>query len=113
RVEKPGCGQPGSAHLLPGGLRSKIESATNVARMHREYPALSDAPAFSLPIGESSAQSAATGAPIIQLRGITKHYGDKQVLCGIDLDVPAGQVLGYLGPNGAGKSTTVKIMIGM
>ena len=51
--------------------------------------------------------------PVIRLRGLTKWYGPKQVLCGIDLDVPRGQVLGYLGPNGAGKSTTVKIMIGM
>jgi len=51
--------------------------------------------------------------PIIRLRGVTKFYGPKQVLSGINLDVPAGQVLGYLGPNGAGKSTTVKIMIGM
>ena len=40
-------------------------------------------------------------------------FGANEVLKGIDLDVPAGRVLGYLGPNGAGKSTTVKILIGM
>ena len=69
-------------------------------------------PDFIQPAGSGSSRQA-SAAPIIQLRGLTKHYGDKVVLNGIDLDVPAGQVLGYLGPNGAGKSTTVKIMIGM
>ncbi len=51
--------------------------------------------------------------PIIQLRGLTKSYGSKQVLRGIDLDVEPGRILGYIGPNGAGKTTTVKILIGM
>jgi ABC-2 type transport system ATP-binding protein len=51
--------------------------------------------------------------PIITIRGLTKHYGSKAVLRGIDLDVMPGQVLGYIGPNGAGKTTTVKILIGM
>jgi ABC-2 type transport system ATP-binding protein len=52
--------------------------------------------------------------PIITLRGLKKSYdGKSYVLKGIDLDVAAGQVIGYIGPNGAGKTTTVKIMIGM
>jgi ABC-2 type transport system ATP-binding protein len=51
---------------------------------------------------------------IITLRGLKKSYdGKSYVLKGIDLDVAAGQVIGYIGPNGAGKTTTVKIMIGM
>lgn len=51
--------------------------------------------------------------PIISIRGLRKNYDQKQVLKGIDLDVPPGQVIGYIGPNGAGKSTTVKILIGL
>ena len=51
--------------------------------------------------------------PIITLRGLSKSYGDKLVLRGIDLEVAGGQILGYIGPNGAGKTTTVKILIGM
>ncbi|HEX5053704.1 MAG TPA: ABC transporter ATP-binding protein [Planctomycetota bacterium] len=51
--------------------------------------------------------------PAITLNGVTKTYGGKPVLQGIDLVVPKGQVLGYVGPNGAGKSTTVKILVGM
>ena len=43
-------------------------------------------------------------------RGLRKSYGDKVVLDGIDLDVPAGTVFALLGPNGAGKTTTVQIL---
>jgi ABC-2 type transport system ATP-binding protein len=51
--------------------------------------------------------------PIITIRNLTKSFGDKVVLKGIDLNVTPGHVLGYIGPNGAGKSTTVKAMVGM
>jgi ABC-2 type transport system ATP-binding protein len=51
--------------------------------------------------------------PLISLRGLSKHYGDKQVLNNINLDVYPGQIIGYIGPNGAGKSTTVKILTGI
>ncbi len=54
-----------------------------------------------------------TTSPIIELRNLTKSYGDAPVLNGINLSVDAGQVVGYIGPNGAGKSTTLKILIGM
>ncbi len=51
--------------------------------------------------------------PIITVRGLTKQYGEKMVLKGIDLDVYPGMIIGYIGPNGAGKSTTVKILTGI
>lgn len=56
---------------------------------------------------------ASSQPPLVTVRGLTKAYEGKEVLRGIDLDVSAGQVLGYIGPNGAGKSTTVKILTGM
>ncbi len=46
-------------------------------------------------------------------RGISQRFGDRQVLDGIDLDVPAGRVIGLLGPNGAGKSTLMRILFGV
>jgi ABC-2 type transport system ATP-binding protein len=46
----------------------------------------------------------------IEVRGLRKSYGDIEALRGIDLDVPAGTVLGMLGPNGAGKTTAVRIL---
>jgi ABC-2 type transport system ATP-binding protein len=46
----------------------------------------------------------------IAVSGLRKSYGDKIVLDGIDLDVPAGTVFSLLGPNGAGKTTTVNVL---
>lgn len=54
-----------------------------------------------------------TSTPVISIRNLRKSYGEKQVLKGINLDVYAGQVIGYIGPNGAGKSTTVKVLTGL
>src|ERR1700722_946251 len=47
---------------------------------------------------------------MIQATGLTKRYGETVALAGIDLDVPAGSILGVLGPNGAGKTTAVRIL---
>jgi ABC-2 type transport system ATP-binding protein len=46
----------------------------------------------------------------IAVSGLRKAFGDKAVLDGIDLDVPAGTVFSMLGPNGAGKTTTVNVL---
>jgi ABC-2 type transport system ATP-binding protein len=46
----------------------------------------------------------------IAVSGLRKAHGDKVVLDGIDLDVPAGTVFSLLGPNGAGKTTTVNVL---
>ena len=51
--------------------------------------------------------------PVISISNLEKSYGTNKVLKGINLEVYAGQVLGYIGPNGAGKSTTVKILCGL
>ncbi|MFI1368240.1 ATP-binding cassette domain-containing protein [Streptomyces griseochromogenes] len=47
---------------------------------------------------------------VIAANGLRKSYGDKTVLDGVDLAVPAGTVFSLLGPNGAGKTTAVKIL---
>ncbi|WP_199816457.1 ATP-binding cassette domain-containing protein [Streptomyces sp. NRRL S-1448] len=49
-------------------------------------------------------------APAITAAGLTKSYGDKTVLDGIDLRIAEGTVFALLGPNGAGKTTTVQIL---
>src|SRR5262245_60503254 len=46
----------------------------------------------------------------IAVSGLRKAFGNKIVLNGIDLDVPAGTIFSLLGPNGAGKTTTVNVL---
>jgi lipopolysaccharide export system ATP-binding protein len=49
---------------------------------------------------------------ILAARGLRKSFGRREVLCGLDLDVRPGEVVGLLGPNGAGKTTAFRILIG-
>ncbi len=49
---------------------------------------------------------------MIEVRGLTKLYGDFRALDDVSFDVGDGQILALLGPNGAGKSTTMKILTG-
>lgn len=46
-----------------------------------------------------------TGAPLVELRGVDKHFGDLHVLKNIDLTVARGEVVVIIGPSGSGKST--------
>jgi polar amino acid transport system ATP-binding protein len=43
--------------------------------------------------------------PMVRIRGLTKRYGGREVLRGVDLDVPTGSVMCIIGPSGSGKST--------
>jgi ABC-2 type transport system ATP-binding protein len=47
----------------------------------------------------------------IELRGVTKRFGDVTAVDDLDLAVPEGEVFGFLGPNGAGKSTTINLLL--
>ncbi len=49
---------------------------------------------------------------IIDVRGLTKSYGDVRAVAGVDLRIGRGEVFALLGPNGAGKTTTVEILEG-
>ena len=49
----------------------------------------------------------------LQVVGVRHAFGERVVLDGVDLDVPAGRVVGLLGPNGAGKTTLMRIVFGV
>ncbi len=51
--------------------------------------------------------------PILEVRGLEKWYGRRQVVSGVDYDVDRGEVVGLLGPNGAGKTTSFRMTIGL
>jgi ABC-2 type transport system ATP-binding protein len=48
---------------------------------------------------------------LIRTEALTKSYGGRRGLAGLDLDVSQGEVYGFLGPNGAGKTTTIRILL--
>lgn len=50
---------------------------------------------------------------MIQCRSLTRQFGERTAVKGLDLDVAAGSICAFLGPNGAGKSTTVKMLTGL
>jgi ABC-2 type transport system ATP-binding protein len=49
----------------------------------------------------------------IDVRGLTKRFGSKVAVNGIDIQVPDGEVWGFLGPNGSGKTTTIRMLCGL
>jgi ABC-2 type transport system ATP-binding protein len=51
--------------------------------------------------------------PILELRGVTKRYGDHVAVDDLSFAVPRGSVFGLLGPNGAGKTTTIRMVMRM
>ena len=50
---------------------------------------------------------------ILTFRGLEKSFGNKKVLCGLDMSVPEGSIFGFVGRNGAGKTTAMKAALGL
>ena len=50
---------------------------------------------------------------MIEFTGVTRRYGAKVAVDGLDLLVPRGELFALLGPNGAGKTTTIKLLVGL
>jgi phospholipid/cholesterol/gamma-HCH transport system ATP-binding protein len=51
--------------------------------------------------------------PLIQLRGISKKFGNNVILDGVDIDIYKGEGLGIIGPSGTGKSTVLRVIAGL
>jgi ABC-2 type transport system ATP-binding protein len=60
-----------------------------------------------------TAEATPASAPaLITMRGVSRRFGDRVVIRGIDLQVPAGTILGIVGPSGSGKTTTIRMLTG-
>src|SRR6184192_4726967 len=53
------------------------------------------------------------GEPIIEVRGMTKRFGELTAVDHVDLTVAAGEIYGFLGPNGSGKTTFLRMLCGL
>ncbi len=53
------------------------------------------------------------GAPVVDIRGLAKRYGDFEAVAGLEMQVPRGELVALLGPNGAGKTTTLRMLMGI
>ena len=51
-----------------------------------------------------------SAAEVLEIKGLTKSLGGRNILCDINLSVNSGEVFGFLGPNGSGKTTTIKLI---
>jgi ABC-2 type transport system ATP-binding protein len=58
------------------------------------------------------ASSAFDGDAVVAMHGVSRRFGDREVVSGIDLTVPRGTILGIIGPSGSGKTTTIRMMTG-
>jgi len=70
-------------------------------------------PAAPAAPAEAGADRVQRGETIIELRGLTKMYGEQTAVNRLDLKIAKGEIFGLLGPNGAGKTTTILMMLGL
>jgi ABC-2 type transport system ATP-binding protein len=60
--------------------------------------------------GHGAERPASAGTPAIEVRHLTKDFGDRVAFQDVSLEIGYGEVFGFLGPNGAGKTTTVRTL---
>jgi ABC-2 type transport system ATP-binding protein len=65
------------------------------------------------PMTAVSARKAGECHWAVETRGLTKRFGAKTAVNGVELRVPRGSAFGYLGPNGAGKTTLIRVLLGL
>jgi ABC-2 type transport system ATP-binding protein len=119
--------RPGAVTIAshPTNLWWPLASAAGVIMLVAAAPATPSSPVIS----QSGAESHTTfvtlaGATTVRMldandglaietHGLTKRFGDRIALDGIDLRVPRGSAFGFLGPNGAGKTTIIRTLLGL
>ena len=81
-------------------IEKKADALVELPRTSRRWPAF------------RFEQARPSGKEVVNVKGVSKSYGDNEVLDGVDLQVVRGDRLAVMGPNGIGKSTLLKIITG-
>ena len=99
---------PLASFELVAGLPAATQELARVRRSAARVRAVVDAPA---PVREPASPLPLPDAPVLRVRGLKAHYGDAQVLDGVDLDLAPGRRVAVVGPSGAGKSTLAAVLL--
>ena len=119
------CRDPDQTNRLASTLLGKENIL--IQEIRRIPPSLEDvfvntiaAPQADAPARPSAANNArprsserTQGVGAVQVRGLTRRFGDFVAVDDLSLTVSAGEIFGFLGPNGAGKSTTIRMLCGL
>lgn len=104
-----GAAAPGRLPPESAGVRAVQADAGRLGAA-----ALTPAQGPTLPEGRSPyPASGVSSSPVVEVHGLTKRYGDKTVVNGLEMRVERGEIFGFLGPNGSGKTTSIRMMCGL
>jgi polar amino acid transport system permease protein len=98
---------PDSLDVLVRGSRPAERTTAHLDLHERMYTEYRDA------VRTAAGRPEQVPGPIIEVSGLTKRFGSKEILRGVDLTVNRGEVLCILGPSGSGKSTLLRLLDGL
>ena len=100
-----------TSHRIPPASSAPLQ-AQAAASSTQAQPGRTSSPA-RLPQAGGPAPGAPASDAVVLTHDLTKTFGRRTVVEGLNLVVPRGAVYGFLGPNGSGKSTTMKMLLGL
>src|SRR4029453_15950568 len=118
---RAGSDPGGEAALEPGGGAATMRRPRVLGTRYdpRRTPGSSrggtaaTSPAAMVQPGPGELGSRMEGSDVLELRGLTRRYGDLVALDDLSFTVREGQMFGFVGPNGAGKTTAMRIILGV